>query len=643
MTNKFYLLLIALFAGSMALAQNARQESELVTKKGYVEAHPIKTQSALKDAKGSGVELFCYDFSDPSPLDFYNESTPPVDWEVISDVNASPVGGLNPIALPTADNGFAFINGDIMGEGSIQNSWVEYTDDLDLSGAENVSFVFHQVTRNFATTYYVDFSIDEGETWIPVQVNEDLAVNTNTANPEVTTINVSDIIGGQSTVRWRFNFVADWGWFWAVDDVCIIETPAHDAVLNAAYFDEYILVAQDPEYVDVDYVPNLEYSEYRQNHVREFTLIGDVSNQGAESVTGLTLLVTITTPSGTETFESEPLEELASGQDTVITIENVNLAAFAGGGELGDYTVEFEILINETDALPDNNVGDPKSFSVVQERMANDLNEFYTGWYNIGQAAIWGNQFTVEEQTEVNYIQFGFVDGSTSPTVIGEEVWVNLRQGSVLEEESPSNEMVRFFDDDEITYVISEGDVSIDGEMNYITVFFPDEQTITLEPGVVYQAEIEIPEVGEDIAFIPVSNGQEGGAGVLFDFIEPSSGPQGWFTLGANTPNVRAGMGMPTSTGNQSTLDFYMSQNFPNPVADGTTRISWELLVPAENVVFTIFDNTGKLVYQKDLGDRPAGVQEDIVLDDLNFASGVYQYGIKIGNQRIVRKMIITE
>jgi len=643
MTNKFYLTLIALFAGSLAFAQNARQQSEYITKKGYVEAFPAEKPSSTFDAKGTELTLWEEDFSDPGVWDAYNESTPPVDWEIITDVNASPFGGLNPINLPGADNGFAFINGDAQGEGSVQNSWFEYTEPIDLSGAENVSFVFSQVTRNFATTYFVDFSVDGGESWIPVQVNVDLAVNTNTDNPEVETINISDIAGNQSDVRVRFNFVADWGWFWAVDDLAIIETPSFDAVLNAAYFDEYILVAQDPEYVDTDYVPNLEYSEYRQNHVREFTLIGDVTNQGAESVTDVTLVVTVTTPDGEETFTSEPLDELASGEDSVITIENVMLDAFMDGGTLGDYTVDFELVITEDDALPDNNVGDTKAFSVVEERMANDLNELYTGWYNIGQAAIWGSQFTVEEQTDVNYIQFGFVDGTDGETVIGEEVWLNLRQGSVLETEGPDNVMNRFFGDDEVTYVISEGDVSSGGEMTYITVFFPDEGTVTLEPGVVYQAEIEIPEVGEDIAFVPVSNGQEGGAGVLYDFIDPSTGPQGWFTLGANVPNLRAGFSTSINTSDENSLDFYMGQNFPNPVANGSTRISWELLVPAKNVVFSVTDNTGKLVYQKDLGDRPAGVQEDIVLDGLDFASGVYQYGLKIGNQQIVRKMVIAE
>jgi hypothetical protein len=272
--------------------------------------------------------------------------------------------------------------------------------------------------------------------------------------------------------------------------------------------------------------------------------------------------------------------------------------------------------------------------------MSNDLGENYSGWYNIGQGAIWGSQFTVEEETTVNYVQFALVNGSDNPTVVGEEIFANLRQGSVLEDEGPDNVMERFFDDDELSYVIEEGDVSADGLANYITIFFDE---LTLEPGVVYQAEAESPEVGSDIAFFAVSNGQEGGAGVLFEFADPSGGPQGWFTLGSNVPNIRAGFAGPTSTNNIGELDFFVGQNFPNPVANGSTRISWSLENPEKNIQFSITDNNGRLVYQKDLGDRPAGAQEDIVLDGLNFAAGVYQYGLRIGNQKVVRKMVITK
>lgn len=642
MKKQLYLFLALTLSASVAFAQSSRESQQYITKKGFVDISQPNKSKAVNAQKGTELILWEDDFSDPDLWDTYDESTPePLGWEIISDVNASPVAALNPIMLTTAENGFAFINGDPAGDGSNQNAYIEYNTDFNLSGADNVSLVFEQNTRNFATTYFVDFSIDGGTSWIPVQVNVNLETNTNTANPEVTTVPVGDIVGGEDNVRLRFHFLADWGWHWAVDDVRIIETPPYDVVLNAAYYDEYILIGQT-DYLDTDYVPNLEYREYRQNHVRPFTFVADITNQGSDMVTGLTFQATVTTPDDTEVFTGS-IDELPSGMDTVISIEDEMLAAFMDGGVIGDYTVDFEIAINEDDALPENNFAPSKIFSVGTEKMTNDLGDFYTGWYNISQAVIWGNQFTVEEETEVNYIQFALVDATDDPTVIGEEVFVNLRSGSVLEAEGPENEMQRYFDEDELSYVIQEGDVSIDGEVNYITIFFPEDETVTLEPGVVYQAEFEVPEVGSPIATIPVSNSQEAGAGVFYDFLDVSGGPQGWWTIGANTPNVRAGFSTSVNTNDRGSLNFRMEQNFPNPVANGSTRISWELLESAENVTFNVTDNTGKIIYQKDLGDRPAGVQEDIVLNNLKLAAGVYQYGLKVGNQRIVRKMVITK
>lgn len=636
MKKHFYLLTALTLSTGVVLAQTSREQKQLITKKGYVELAKENKAPTTQSQKGDEIVLWENGFEDASEWDFYDESIPePLGWEIITDPTVSPVAALNPILLDGVEDGFAYINGDPAGDGSQQNAWIEYGDPVEIDGAENVSLVFDQVTRNFATTYFVDISTDDGNSWIPIQVNVDLEVNTNTENPEVFTLNLTDVVGGLESFRFRFNFLADWGWFWAVDNVRFIETPANDVVLNGAWYDEHILIGQEA-YLDVDYIPELEYSEYRQNHVRPFTFVADVSNQGSGVSTDITFIVDVTTPDGMETYMTS-IDELQSGEDTVLTIDNVLLNAFDGGGSLGDYSVDFRVEIAEDDALPENNFAPSKSFIVGTERMANDGGEGYTGWYNdLAQGTIWGNQFTVEEETEINYLQFALVDATDDITQIGEEIFVNFTEGSVLDDE---DEPVRYFDEDELSYIISDGDVSIDGIANYITIML--ESNITLVPGVVYQAEVEVPEVGSPIATIPVSNGQEGGAGVLFDFLNDPA-PQ-WFTLGANAPNVRAGFDGPTSTDNVAKLDFSMDQNFPNPVANGSTRISWELRIPAENITFAIFDNTGKMIYQKDMGDRPAGVQEDIVLDNLNLAAGVYQYGIKVGNNRIVRKMVITK
>ena len=45
-------------------------------------------------------------------------------------------------------------------------------------------------------------------------------------------INISESAGGQENVWIRFHWTGTWGYAWFIDDVCVIEQPADDLVLN---------------------------------------------------------------------------------------------------------------------------------------------------------------------------------------------------------------------------------------------------------------------------------------------------------------------------------------------------------------------------------------------------------------------------
>ncbi|MCB0809283.1 MAG: T9SS type A sorting domain-containing protein, partial [Flavobacteriales bacterium] len=79
--------------------------------------------------------------------------------------------------------------------------------------------------------------------------------------------------------------------------------------------------------------------------------------------------------------------------------------------------------------------------------------------------------------------------------------------------------------------------------------------------------------------------------------------------------------------------------NRPNPFNDVTT-IVYEL-VEGRNVGFQVFDVTGKVVFEQNLGNRAAG-QHQIQLDAERFAPGMYNYTITAGDARISRNMVVT-
>ncbi len=641
MKKILYLLTMSVLASGAGIAQTANlTPAQQAKTDGGNDIQSEKVTFTSSEAKG--ITVWNDDFSNPSNWTFSNTSTPnPLDWSIITDVNASPVPALSPIMLPSAANGFAFINGDPEGDGSVQNANLTLANSIDLTDFPAVTLVFMQVTRNYATTYSVQVSPDNGASWVNFPVNTDLLGNTNTANPEEYRLDISTVAGGQSAVLIQFNFTANWGWFWAIDDVSIVESPDNDIALLSGYYDAWPVIydaigATFNEAQDVELVDNYEYSSYRVGQVRPLTFVGEVRNQGGAAQTNTVLEVVFTGPNGVpEVFTSAPVPFFEAGVTQYVTIPDVMPAAFADGGLVGNYTVTFSVSADEEDAAPGNNVAPAKAFSVNSEYMANDIGNTWSSYYpTLGDDVIWGNRFTLVQDQQFNFVQFAVVNATNGPTLADEVLTLNVRTGSVFVD-NPNHSLL--FGEDDMTYVTEASEISQGGNIIWITTFFPNDQAETFSPGEIYQAEVHVP-AGEapGIAWVPLSTNLDELAGALYDHSDNS-----WYSLPGIIPLIRLGSSVGVGVEGHTDLDFKLGQNYPNPTM-GTTRIDWELMVPAKNVRFSITDINGKTVYAKDLGDRPAGVQESMELD-LNLAAGNYQYGLTIGNQRIVRKMVIVK
>ncbi|MCA1763663.1 MAG: T9SS type A sorting domain-containing protein [Cryomorphaceae bacterium] len=642
MKKLLYLLAGGMFLVSTSVNAQSSKSANTVKKSADVSAtNTIKPQTRVQ-AKDLGEPIWEDTFENLDNWTVSNESTPAVDWIHTTDADIIPYGPLRPFMSETVENGFAYVDGDGQGEGSVQNSNLTLANSVDLSEIDNVSVNFQQNTRNFQTTYTLRVSPDNGATWIDIPVNPDVDTNENTDNPELTSINVSEYLAGSSEALIEFNFTANWGWHWAIDDVGFYETPENDLSLNGVHYDEYVEYLPLEEFLDTDYLPEVEHSSYKQDQVRPLSFIAEVSNQGVNVQTGVVLTAEITTPDGMESVSSDPVD-IEAGVATLIKIEDVMLDAFSGGeGSIGNYSVEFSIGWDQADddQILGNNEPMSKSFTVNDEYMATDLGTDWATYYpTLGEDVIWGTRMMFEQETTINYIQFGILSTDDAPSQPGDVVYLNMRTGSVLETEGGENPMNRLYGDDEIEYVLTEAEFTTGEQTIWITMPLPEE--VTVSPGVVYQGEVEIPVIGEDYLWVPFSNQQSSFVGVLFEYAEQSGGPQGWWTLGGNVPHIRLGYNESLGVDGPSDLTFKLGQNYPNPTT-GATRIDWELLEPANDVQFRITDINGRLVYQEDLGNRPAGVQESLDLN-LDLAAGNYQYALQVGNEVIVRKMVVTK
>lgn len=179
-----------------------------------------------------------------------NGQTVPADWvttSVDADMpNAAP--SLFPFNSSTS-NGYALINsdgsaGNTDGDGAIVAQY--RSEMIDLTANAAVVLRFNHNYRWWHEDRGVRVSGDGGFTWTEYPITSDnggvfpngYPNNQNSLNPQSELLNISAVAGGQDSVMLEFYYNDNdfWGWYWAVDDVEIIEQPADDIVLLSSYF-----------------------------------------------------------------------------------------------------------------------------------------------------------------------------------------------------------------------------------------------------------------------------------------------------------------------------------------------------------------------------------------------------------------------
>lgn len=627
----FYLLLGGLFISATSVAQVSKNVS--IEKKGAVKVNAKVTPAhAAKDFENPIWES---DFSNPDDWEVGNETGSQNDWVIGNEVPSGdfPIDG---ILSTTADNGYALYDSDLHCQPE-DNAWIAMANSVDLGDYPVVAIQFETFYREYLGSCYVETSFD-GDTWGNSLQILDIGTNNSTDNPHVVTLTIPGIGGNDGVyIRLRYEGACDYSWM--VDDFKIGTPEDNDLALLSVYYDEYINFLELDEFLDVDYIQEIEHSQYMATQVRPLSFIADVENVGAQTQTGVILTASVETPEGTEEFSSDPVE-VPAGERMYLNIPDIDLDAFANNGVIGEYVITYSITQDQEDSNPSNNVPLLRDFSVVEEFMGSDEATSWSVYYpTLGEDVIWASRAMFVQEEDINAIQFGVLSTDDAPSEEGEILFLNMRQGSVLETEDENNVMERFFGNEEIEYITTEEDFTTSEVTTWITYILPE--VITVEPGFVYQAEVEIPVVGDDYLWIPFSDEQSEYTGLLFEYGDQSSGPQGWWTLGDNNPHIRMGHSGSIGVDGPNMVNFKMDQNYPNPV-NGTTTIRWELLEPADNVFFFVSDINGKTVYKENMGSRAAGIQESIELD-LNLAPGNYQYALQVGNHRIVRKMVVVE
>ena len=360
--KKIYLILFCITIGFIASAQNS--SSQVSKKHEFIEE---KTRSNIS-SQPKGVVLWenqfdnasdwvidntCayaaynivggYDYTNQTPISSTSTCTgsgtagidpgtgAAAQWRFETDPNLIPVSALAPFGSASASNGFLFINSDACGGGDGDGTPILVTATIatpvDLTGENSVVLSFSHNYRWWQDTRGVRVSGDNGATWVQYEItnNSGYPNDQNSGNPEITSIDVSSDVGGQSQVLVQFYYEDNdfWAWYWAVDDVKISRKDLNNIQANSSWI-----------YGETHY--SAEYGRVPITEIDQNWVVGaQVTNDGVNDQTNVTLAADF---GSFNTSSSLGIVEA----DSSSTIESLEPLVLTTGTYQGTFTVSSD-------------------------------------------------------------------------------------------------------------------------------------------------------------------------------------------------------------------------------------------------------------------------------------------------------------
>jgi hypothetical protein len=549
-------------------------------------------------APEKGITIWQNDFS--NPLQWTTSNAPqgsPAhtagDWTVTTNLNAAPRPELTPAAHTTAANGYALIDSDGAGAAATQNAQIVFNQNIDLSAEPLVVMVFQQTHRRYAESTYVVYSTNGGTTWQEVEVNAGMTVNTNTTNPATVQVNLSSQIGGQDSVRIGFKYTGQYDWFWAVDDVKLMQPDDYDLAVTGVYWGS-----------TGAWGARMPYYKIPTAQVTEINFGGVISNLGALNQTAQFGVQATPYTSG-----SAPTLVVAGTFDTLECT-----AAFTPAATVTNYTVSCGVQSANTDANPaDNTIANAATIGVNNSIYARDLGTLASGSYNEGMGFEVGNIFDIFGADELSAIDV-YLHPNTNP---GTEMFVKL-----YSIDPTTGDFV--FVDESSPYVVTGND--IDAVV-----------TLPLAGGAVAL------NAGEPYLVVAYSNG-DGGA--TDDLVVGTAGVSAtqtsfyydmtnttWYYT-TSTPMVRMNFSKASVNENSLLNSFNVS---PNPAA-GSATIALSGKAGADATI-SIVDVTGKEVYNTLVSSLNGTATVEV--NTAAFGNGMYLVNVYSNGTKSSKKLIV--
>ena len=120
---------------------------------------------------------------------------------------------------------YIYLDSDGYGESSTQNTDL-ITPAINTTGNNSVTISFkHFFKISGSETATLSYSLD-GTNWVQIE-----KWTTTTDNPAIYKKYLTEV-ANKPSVKFKWNYTGTWGWFWCIDDISIVETPANEVIAN---------------------------------------------------------------------------------------------------------------------------------------------------------------------------------------------------------------------------------------------------------------------------------------------------------------------------------------------------------------------------------------------------------------------------
>jgi hypothetical protein len=615
--KKIYLGLFSIALASVATAQ--MNNTIVSAKQNRSDNFSVKAKPLAASTKIEGDILWSNNFSNPGDWTFSNAGmagTPPHtsgDWNIVNTLPTSLSSQAATYGFPatmasTSGGNFALINSDAAGASATQNAFIttaisiSLADSLTGNGSSLSTAIylkFTEIYRHFHDENYIQISNDGGATWTEFEVNpvSQVPVNSNSGNPEMEVVNITSALSGgnwSNNVLIRFKYIGAYDWFWAIDDIQLVEAFTNDAKINTVY-----------QATDITTTEGLDY--YRvpvsQTSFPGITFGAEILNNGGANQPNVTLKAT--GPSYTQSSASSSLPVGAIDSFSVTT-------PFMIPATVGSSIITITSELGITDGDPANNtktmtlVRDPflygrddnnRTGGIAQVSSQNDL-----------ELSI-GNTMEIFDNMTLTGIQIQLLQQATA---VGQEI------NCVIEK-----------------YDAATADFIYLGETSYHQITTPELNTL-----------ITIPMDGGDIPLnagdliLVLAHHLNGADEVSFGYAQPTTeGTVLGYTADGNRFQLISPNAIMIRLSEDPSLS--VSENkanasvnvYPNPVV-GEASIE---IKGATASAITVIDLTGKVVYTTNAAEGTSKVS----FSTANFAAGVYTVTVATNLGTATKKMVV--